>query len=649
MSISATSSSTPASTSTSESKPAASTGGSQPASSTTAASTTTSKPAAESTVSPSAESTSGSATTAEPNLSADAARFDSNPSELASGEGTASDPEHSAEFTGVQAEAALEVTGEPVENEEVEETEEAASGAAGGGGEAAGGGDQLELPATEAELHAVLDSLQPPLQGTTALPNQDFRESVDAAFGTDSPEALRARELAVAALNPSTQELEERAGQVVDMLNNPEFQQSVDQMSALEQTHFFEHTIPAMVSTETGREWVHDVVGGLAERGLEGETSNFYANEIVELRNNPELGPTNPILDFTVGAMVGTDLALHPEGGTDRVEAIGEALNLDPAQVEAMGRPLTPGSESEDVLVAATQTASGLFGPDVEAFTTREMPNPNDPGAPAAPASQALLDQFREADLSVKTGTVLNEMHGHHLDVNPEVAKFERLTAEALEQWEAAKANPDANADLTNRAYDGYMTLLGELTNARNSAATDINYEVTSHRYVIINKLPEGTTLELANEMLNRYNAPTTAALNGQGNDPALTHGYVDMASPLDWGWTNGVPVLDKAGGHVNLYRGETEDGRAFVQNSTIGGEHPLVGHIVRTIVQDKRTGDFYVVTEGTGQGDMGHGWGPATEPARHFMNTVVGPPAFNNLDREGSAWISAQLAQQNG
>ncbi len=91
-----------------------------------------------------------------------------------------------------------------------------------------------------------------------------------------------------------------------------------------------------------------------------------------------------------------------------------------------------------------------------------------------------------------------------------------------------------------------------------------------------------------------------------------------------------GALGLDQSGGHVDMYRGQTSDGRAWVQNSTRQGEHPLVGHIVRSIEQDPKDGRFYVRTDGTGQGSQGHD----NAAARHFGNTIVGPPTFNSLDR---------------
>jgi hypothetical protein len=66
--------------------------------------------------------------------------------------------------------------------------------------------------------------------------------------------------------------------------------------------------------------------------------------------------------------------------------------------------------------------------------------------------------------------------------------------------------------------------------------------------------------------------------------------------------------------------------GRAFGINTTIPGEHPLMGHVTRTLVQ--QDGNWYVRTEGVGQGREGY-----LSTPRHHLNGIVGPSTFNNLD----------------
>lgn len=48
------------------------------------------------------------------------------------------------------------------------------------------------------------------------------------------------------------------------------------------------------------------------------------------------------------------------------------------------------------------------------------------------------------------------------------------------------------------------------------------------HRYSTRNALPAGLSREQAEQIFNRYNAPTTQALYGNGNDPSATQGSVD-------------------------------------------------------------------------------------------------------------------------
>ncbi|HEU4731299.1 MAG TPA: hypothetical protein VFT22_25570 [Kofleriaceae bacterium] len=106
------------------------------------------------------------------------------------------------------------------------------------------------------------------------------------------------------------------------------------------------------------------------------------------------------------------------------------------------------------------------------------------------------------------------------------------------------------------------------------------------HAYTTLSDpLPPGTTREQANDLLQRFNAPTEAAFHGSGNDPSSTSGFV--SDP----WTGYAPA-----GLVTFQRGD-----GIVTNTTTP-LHPFEGQITRSLV-DNEDGTFSVRTDGRGEG----------------------------------------------
>lgn len=168
------------------------------------------------------------------------------------------------------------------------------------------------------------------------------------------------------------------------------------------------------------------------------------------------------------------------------------------------------------------------------------------------------------------------------------------------------------------------------------------------HHYITQNALPPGLTKAQAEKAFRRFNAPTNEAQRGLGNEPnvgGVTKGSVDPTAPL------GIPSKNRTepvrpfgfdatqtGGNVELRQGNTKDGRPWAVNTTIDGEHPLKGHVTRTLVNEpgKDGKDrYYIRTEGVGHGND-HALG-----ARHRLNQLVGPPTFNNLDNLASEYAN--------
>lgn len=150
------------------------------------------------------------------------------------------------------------------------------------------------------------------------------------------------------------------------------------------------------------------------------------------------------------------------------------------------------------------------------------------------------------------------------------------------------------------------------------------SYSESGHRYATLSDpFPSATTREEANAYVNRFNAPTSDGLWGNGNDPNLSHGWV--AEPH-----TGVPI-----GGVQMDRGVNEDGNAWVRNTT-DALHPFNGTVTRSVVESPE--GFRVLTEGEGQGV---GAIPLFGNTRNYINSegalggVIpsGPEIFTRLD----------------
>jgi len=262
------------------------------------------------------------------------------------------------------------------------------------------------------------------------------------------------------------------------------------------------------------------------------------------------------------------------------------------------------------------------------------MPNPNDPGAPAAPAGN-ITDADRDKSGNVKTGVLFNTMSDKPNMEAPQVkAAQARLDAAQKKMQEAEKGG---TLEERMRARGAAMQ---EMRDARQNMSQAVQSTI-SHDYAVRTEIegiqgvigqPNGgpEALNRVNEVADRFRGPVTDALDGKGHNPDQLQAKVDPKAPGGL-IANGFRALHgpESGGHVDMYKGTTPDGRAWAQNSTREGEHPLIGHIVRTVQYDDKTGKYYMLTRGTGQGHQGHTNGAA----RHFANTIVGPPTFQNLD----------------
>ncbi|MBL8956208.1 MAG: hypothetical protein JNK82_35880 [Myxococcaceae bacterium] len=119
-----------------------------------------------------------------------------------------------------------------------------------------------------------------------------------------------------------------------------------------------------------------------------------------------------------------------------------------------------------------------------------------------------------------------------------------------------------------------------------------------------------------ANDALQRFNAPTRRAWRGEPGDPRSTRETVTSSG--------GIPA-----GNVTVRRGE-----GWVRNTTVDGQHVLVGSITRRIIRDER-GQFRILTEGVGQGGI-------FGDVRHAANAAGGPGIFASMDD-----ITLRYAQQ--
>ena len=237
-------------------------------------------------------------------------------------------------------------------------------------------------------------------------------------------------------------------------------------------------------------------------------------------------------------------------------------------------------------------------------------------GPPAAPAAGFRPDEIDPATGQPRTGELFNEFRAAGPVDTPQT---EDLEARIREQRELAVAPGRFNARERERAGMDAHRLQMELGDLRATG----EQEPSRHHYVTNNALPEGLTREQASEVFSGFNAPTREALLGRPNPSDQTDGYVDPSAILPPGRL--LPGTEGWGGHVHTNRGESPEGNPWAINTTIPGEHPLNGHITRTLLEHE--GRFYIRTEGVGEGNVIFG----TE--RDWINSLVGPRTFNNLD----------------
>jgi hypothetical protein len=143
------------------------------------------------------------------------------------------------------------------------------------------------------------------------------------------------------------------------------------------------------------------------------------------------------------------------------------------------------------------------------------------------------------------------------------------------------------------------------------------NIDEVSHYFETLSDPIPGATLAEANALVNRYNAPTTSAMIGNGNDPHAAHGVVD------------IPYTGLPFGSITMTRGES-DGHAWVKN-TADPLHPFIGTTTRTVVDSPEGYRILTVGEGHGAGDISAG--TVGTNARHWANYEAGPWAFQQLD----------------
>jgi hypothetical protein len=143
------------------------------------------------------------------------------------------------------------------------------------------------------------------------------------------------------------------------------------------------------------------------------------------------------------------------------------------------------------------------------------------------------------------------------------------------------------------------------------------NIDEVSHYFETLSDPIPGATLAEANALVNRYNAPTTSAMIGNGNDPHAAHGVVD------------IPYTGLPFGSITMTRGES-DGHAWVKN-TADPLHPFIGTTTRTVVDSPEGYRILTVGEGHGAGDISAG--TLGTNARHWANYEAGPWAFQQLD----------------
>jgi uncharacterized protein DUF4157 len=157
--------------------------------------------------------------------------------------------------------------------------------------------------------------------------------------------------------------------------------------------------------------------------------------------------------------------------------------------------------------------------------------------------------------------------------------------------------------------------------------------------------LPTGLTPDEANDVLQRFNAPTVSAMHGDGNDPKAKEAWV--ADPV----TSLVPI-----GKVTV-----EHGEGVVTNTTVSKYHPLEGTITRSLSKND-DGTLSIVTEGHGEGGYPitsmHGLMPEVQREGHQMNVEGinlgpihipgGPEVFEKLDKQALAYAQMIVERKN-
>ncbi len=366
-----------------------------------------------------------------------------------------------------------------------------------------------------------------------------------------------------------------------------------------------------------------------------------------------------------------------PTGSTP---AAGPAQPAGPAAVSPGGetaatRAATPAAETPSAIPAATAPATTpAVTPTAETPAAPRADRTPD-GRPVAPPGEAVTPEAKAAQQRLEgTSAFTPRAEFNRLADDRDRAVQSALPHQYSEQQVQQRRDAGVPPELENH-YAGppAAPFTGDL--ARNPDGTVRTGTIQNenwgdrHQYVTQNALPAGLTREQAVEAFRRYNAPTHATtLGSDGNNPGPpfsqgerpTHGYVDpgifgrgVAGPLATpvlsagsALLNGVNPL-KAGGHVDLRHGETaagpngEPGRAWAINTTRQGEHPLAGHITRTLVEDN--GRYYIRTEGVGTGNNpGDAW--SSQP--HATNSTVGPTSFNNLDGLAGDWARRRFLE---
>ncbi len=138
-----------------------------------------------------------------------------------------------------------------------------------------------------------------------------------------------------------------------------------------------------------------------------------------------------------------------------------------------------------------------------------------------------------------------------------------------------------------------------------------------SHEYAFMSDLlPAGTTFQEAANALQRFNAPTEAALSGRGNDPNAGAAW----------------VVDPVTGHIPVGCVSVEHGSGWVRMTT-QSIHPFVGTITRYVV---RAGGcrYRILTIGDGRTPSDNTAEGIVSGARNLANIVGGPTVFAPVNR---------------